>query len=286
MGLFRFEHILKGCQFLACSIFMLLAVWYFWQGDYLAAAMYASGALATGLLLWALQNPVNNHLSVLCAVLFFLYTLVALVLLVFTWQQSTLLHLSVYLAYPLLAFSLLPFRPALLFVLSFALFTNQVLMLQLDGLLRAAYLIAFWITLLLTSLHAFAQFKRREDLRRQLHRDPATQLFNQHQLNLDLHKEQQRAQRESTYLGLIYIQASKPFNLVAATEVVEQLAAYEGLYSVAPDLLVALLPLAHPDLLHKRKEELRHNLPELNFTAQLNSANQPLKHQAYMQELS
>lgn len=275
MGLFESIRTLTWCQLLACSLFTLLAGWHFFQGDYLPALMYFSGSLITALMFFTEQNSTNKNFKILSRVFFSAYTLISLLLLLLTNQQNSLLHLSAQLAYPLLAFSLLSFRTALFYVLIFSVIANLLLMLQLEGTFRAAYLVTFWLVILLSSLHSFAHYIRQEKLQKQLNRDQNTQFLNKRQLLVDLHKEQERAQRETTYLGVVYLENDQDFDKRTAAETAKHFAAYESLYSVATDQLVALIPLASPKDLKVREKQLLKQLPELKISLQLSSPEKP-----------
>lgn len=276
MGLLESIRSLVWCQFLACGFFLLLFGWHIFQGDDLTALMYFSGSLVITLALLIGQNSSQNNLQLLSRLVFASYTLVCLLLLLVTPHKNSYLHLSLYLAYPLLAFYLLPFRAALLFVIGFSISANLLLMLQLEGTFRAVYIITFWLVTLLTSLNRFAYFSRQEALQKQLSRDPKTQLMNQQQLFIDLQKEQERAQREATFLGVVFITSLDNFDSDNTKELGCIFAPYEGVYSVAANKLIALMPLAAPKDLQARKNKLSKQLPHLMLDFQLTSAEKPL----------
>ncbi len=148
-------------------------------------------------------------------------------------------------------------------------------MLQLDGAFRAAYITTFWLVTLLTSLHSFTQHLRQEKLQKQLNRDARTQLFNLQQLKLDLPKEQARAEREATDLGVIYLIDDKSFDQNNATKIASHFAPYEGLYLVASNQIIALIPLAEAADLKLREALLLKQLPTLNISAQVSSLEEP-----------
>lgn len=275
MGLIESIRMLTWCQFLACNVFLLLFGWHSIQADYLAASVYLSGSLVTALLLLSEQSWSKTYYLILRRSIFSVYTLLSLLLLLFAHLQTSQLHLSVHLVYPLLAFSLLPFRIALFFVLVFSVLANLLLMLQLDGAFRAAYITTFWLVTLLTSLHSFTQHLRQEKLQKQLNRDARTQLFNLQQLKLDLPKEQARAEREATDLGVIYLIDDKSFDQNNATKIASHFAPYEGLYLVASNQIIALIPLAEAADLKLREALLLKQLPTLNISAQVSSLEEP-----------
>lgn len=272
MGLVASVRLLKLCQLIAGCLFFYLASLNFIQGEYNAALMFFSGCCVIVNLLKCSPTKPALRTSFLTYIIFTFYSLATLSLLL-GGDQSSVLHLSAYLAYPFLAFSLLAFKQALTFVLIFALSANLALMVQLDGLVRVTYLCFFWGNVFLTSLNSFTYFRHQENLEHKLNRDPKTLLFNQQQFYLDLHKEQERAKREDTHLGLIYIQSDEVFNLKLAQALSAQLASYEQSYSLEPHLLVTLIPLAKAENLLARCEELRQSLPELTFTPQLSKSN-------------
>lgn len=276
MGLLDSIRSLVWCQLSACSFFVLLFGWHIFQGDDLTALMYLSGSLVIFLALLIGQNSSQNNLQLLSRFVFASYTLVSLLLLLLTPHKNSYLHLSLNLAYPLLAFYLLPFREALLFVIAFSISANLLLMLQLEGTFRAVYIITFWLVTLLTSLNRFAYFTRQETLQKQLSRDPKTQLMNQQQLFIDLQKEQERAQREATFLGVVFISNTDNFDLDNIKELGCAFAPYESVYSVAANKLVALVPLAAPKDLQTRKNKLSKQLPHLMLDFQLTSVEKPL----------
>ena len=276
MGLFESVRSFVWCQFLACSFFILLFGWYIIHGDELTALIYLSGSMVILLVLLTGQNSSKNNLQLLNRFIFASYTLGSLLLLVLAPQKNNYLHLSLYLVYPLLAFYLLPFKVALLFVIGFAISANLLLMLQLEGTFRAVYIITFWLVTLLTSLNRFAYFTRQEALQKQLNRDPATQLLNQQQLFIDLAKEQERAQREATFLGVIRITSTNNFNLENIKELSYFFAPYESIYSVATNKLVVLVPLASPKDLQIRRNKFSKQLNHLTLDFQLTSVETPL----------
>ncbi|WP_072326635.1 hypothetical protein [Marinospirillum alkaliphilum] len=269
---------------MACSLFVLLAGWHFHIGWYLAACLYLAGALSLANLLlprtlftgksFSSKSINNNHQQAFASGALALYTLLALLLLVQDLHLDSLTHLSIHLVFPFLAFALLPFRAALFYILIFAVTANLLLMLQLEGTLRAAYLIGFWITVLLSSLYSFTHQLRQQRLQEQLNRDPDTRLYNPEQLLKDLHKELERAQREATGLGLILLQQQndKQFDLPTAQTVSRCLSSYEGLYSISENRLCALIPLGSAEQLQDRTETLRQNLPDLLIDQHLCSA--------------
>ncbi|WP_027850100.1 hypothetical protein [Marinospirillum insulare] len=262
---------------MACSFFILLFGWHIYQGDDLTALMYLSGSVVIIFTLLSGQDPSKKNLQLLNRLVFAGYTLVSLILLLLAPQKNSFLHLSLYLAYPLLAFYLLPFRVALLFVIGFSILANLLLMLQLEGAFRAIYILAFWLVTLLTSLNRFTHFTRQEALQKQLNRDPKTQLLNQDQLFTDLQKEQERAEREATCLGVICFTSIENFSLVEIKELKGYFAPYEGIYSVqSANKLVALVPLATPQDLQAHKKKLTQHLPHLTLSFQITSTEQSL----------
>ncbi len=271
MGLIESIRMLTWCQFLACNVFLLLFGWHITQGDYLTALLYLSGSFITILLLFNEQSQSKKYQTILRRGAFTVYTFLSLLLLLTTQLQTSYLLLSLHLAYPLLAFSLLPFRTALFFIIIFSVLANFLLMLQLEGVFRAAYVITFWLAILITSLQSFAQYSRQEKLQKQLNRDPKTQLLNRHQLMLDLHKEQERSQREATHLGIIYLTNEKKFDQHSAKEIVQLFLLYEGLYSITAHQLIALIPLASPSELKVREKALIQQLPYLNLHSQIST---------------
>jgi len=269
MGLLESTRLFIWCQILACSFFILLFGWHIHQGDHLTALVYFGGSVVITLSFFITHKPVKNRLQFLSHFVFAGYTLVSLLLLLVFPQKNSYLHLSLYLAYPLLAFYLLPFKVALLFVMGFSLSANLLLMLQLEGTLRAVYALTFWLVILLTSLNRFAYFTRQELLKKQLNRDPKTQLMNQQQFLIDLKKEQERAQREATFLGVISLISKDSFNLNSVKALTSHFAPYESMYSVAANKLVVLVPLANPKDLQARQKKLAHHLPHLTLNSQL-----------------
>lgn len=275
MGLFESIRTLKWCQLLAGSLFALLFGWHAFQGDHLTALVYLCGLLVTGLLLITEKNLSKSSHSLLSRSLFIAYTFISLLLILFTEEQNTYLNLSLHLIYPLLAFSLLHFKTALIFVLLFSVSANLLLMLQLEGTFRAAYLTTFWLVTLLTSLHSFAHFTRQTALHKRLNRDPSTELLNKSQFLVDLPKEQERAEREATFLAVICLTDEKDFDLRTANEIADHFASYETLYSVTSQQLIALVPLANPKELKLREQKLKMQLPKLQVRSQLTKSDQP-----------
>ncbi|NLW03912.1 MAG: hypothetical protein GX029_01585 [Pseudomonadaceae bacterium] len=250
-------------------MFALLFSWYSFQGDFLIALVYFSGFLVTSLLFASDQNWSKKIYSISSQVVFTVYTLASLLLILLIDQQDFSLHLSLLLVYPLLALSLLPFIRAVFFIVVFSVAVNLLLMLQLEGAFRAIYLTTFWLVTLLTTLHRLAHINYREKLKKQLNHDVKTQLLNKNQFLFDLHKEQERAQREAISLGIIYIVNEKNFDLRTAKEVASYFAAYEGIYSLEKNKLVALLPLAKVKELKEKEDQLAKALPSLSFESQL-----------------
>ena len=276
MGLSESMRALTACQLLACGFFALLFGWYSFQGGLLRALFYFSGFLVTSLLLLSDQGGSKNVRFFLSRIFFTCYTLASLVFIYFTDQQNSFLHLSLFLAYPLLALSLLPFRVALVFVLFFSATVNWLLMLQLSGVFRAVYLTTFWLVTLLIILNHLAYFNYCEALKKQLNRDLKTQLLNSQQFLFDLNKEQERARREAVYLGIIYIKSKESFTLKNSNLMAAQFMPYEGVYYLSDDCLAALLPLATIKALKAREKALTAQFPNLTFIAQLAKEGQPL----------
>lgn len=276
MGLFESIRTLTWCQLLACGLFALLFSWYSFQGNFIIALVYFSGFLVMGLLLLSDQNWSKKSYLVFSQVIFMVYTLASLSLILLAEKPIASLHLSLFLAYPLLALSLLPFRIALFFILLFSVAVNFLLMLQLDGLFRAAYLTTFWLVTLLTLLHYFSYIAYAEGLTKQLNRDVKTQLLNKNQLIINLYKEQQRALRESTSLGIIFIVNTSAFDLYSTKKIMCYFSPYEGLYSLSSNQLVALIPLSDTTELKDREAALVKQLPNLNIHSQLDTEQQPL----------
>lgn len=302
MGLIESTRILRWCQLFACTLFAMLFGWYSFQGEFLIALVYFSGFFVIGLLRfsdqncskkswpknnWSTKNRPKNSYLILSTAVFSIYTLASLAIILLVGQQGYSLHLSLLLAYPLLALSLLPFRLALFFILFFSVVANLLLMLQLEGAFRAAYLTAFWLVTLLTLLHNFAHSARQEALKQQLNRDIKTQLLNQDQLIFDLKKEQARAQREATFLGVIFIVNKSGFDLPSANEVASYFSAYEELYSLTANQLVALIPLAASSGLKNREAKLAIQFPNLSVSSQLSTEEQLITDylQAYIGKL-
>ena len=276
MGLFESIRTLTWCQLLACGLFALLFSWYSFQGDFIIALVYFSGFLVMGLLLLSDQNWPKKSYLIFSQVVFMVYTLASLLLILLAESPIYSLHLSLFLAYPLLALSLLSFRVALFFILFFSVAVNFLLMLQLDGVFRAAYLTVFWSITLLTLLHYFSHIAYAEGLKKQLNRDVKTQLLNKNQLVINLYKEQKRAQRELTSLGIIFIVNADAFDLCSINEIMHYFSPYEGLYSLSSNQLVALIPLFDTAELNYRENELVKQLPKLSFSSQLDTEQQPL----------
>lgn len=271
MGPFESMRTLTWCQLLACGLFLLLSGWHYSIGYNLMACLYLSGGLVTATFLIPGNKLAKNHHLILSSFLFSIYTLCSLALLLQPQYLNSLTHLSIHLIYPLLAFALLPFRVGLLFVLVFALFTNLVLMLQLEGTLRAAFLIGFWLVILLTTLYSFTHQSWQQKLQDQLNRDPVTQLFNRQQLFADIHKELERAQRENTLLGLISFNLQPParFDLQTTTELSQLFAPFEELYSAGERQVCALLPLSHADKLAQRVQVIQQQRAQFDISAHL-----------------
>lgn len=276
MGLLVSIRSLVWCQFLACSFFVLLFGWHIFQGNDLTALMYLGGTMVIILSLLIGQNSTKNNLQLLSYFIFSGYTLISLLLLLIAPQKNIYLHLSLYLAYPLLAFYSLSFKPALFFVIGFSILANLLLMLQLEGTLRAAYIITFWLVTLLTSLNRFAHFTRQETLQKKLNRDPKTQLLNHQQFLLDLQKEQERAQREATFLGVLSLTSKNNFDFDSVKELTSNFAAYEEIYSLSAFKLVVLIPLANPKDFKLREKKLAKQLPHLTIVFKLSSLENPL----------
>jgi hypothetical protein len=152
-------------------------------------------------------------------------------------------------------------------VLVFAVSANLLLMLQLEGTLRAAYLIGFWVTVLLSSLYSFAHQLRQQKLQQQLNRDPETRLLNRNQLFKDLHKELERAQREDTQLGLLIMQRldQGAFDASTAQAITGLLASFEKLYTASSHQLCVLLPMGSAEQLPERCNRLQEQLPQLQL---------------------
>ncbi|MDR9468430.1 hypothetical protein [Marinospirillum sp.] len=263
MGLLESIRTLTWCQLLAGSFFALFSAWYFYTGDQLLALVYLSGCLV--LLVHLLPDPLlsSDKRQTLTLLAFFLYTLVTLVLLITPEHYLSLTQLSLHLAFPYLAFSLLPFRPALLLVLGFALLANLLAMLHLEGSLRVTFLAALWLVTLMTSVYSFTHQLRQQNLKNRLNRDLHSGLFNRRQLHDDLVKEQQRAQREGTALGLLQLEqeAGQPWTTKQLTELSQCFAPFERIYSLSTQALIVLLPLGDKSQLQVRQEQVGTELP-------------------------
>lgn len=274
MGLVESIRTLTWCQLLAGSLFALFSAWYFYSGDQLLALVYLSGCLL--LLVHLLPAPLlSRHKHQLFTLLAFcLYTLVTLALLLTPEHYLSLTHLSLHLAFPYLAFSLLPFRPALLLVLGFALLANLLAMLHLEGSLRVTFLAALWLVTLMTSIYSFTHLLRQQDLQNLLSRDLNSGLFNRKQLYCDLVKEQQRAAREGTALGLLQLEqeTEQTWTQKQLSELSHCFAPFERIYSFSSPLLIVLLPLGEKNQLQERCDQVEAELPWLH----IQSCNCPL----------
>lgn len=267
MGLFESIRTLTWCQLLASSVFLLLASWHFHDESYLTASLYLAGALLVALFILPRQLLAKHiHLRV-TLVIFIFYTLLSLLLLLQPEHLRSQIYLSLHLLYPFLAFALLPFRVGLGFVVAYAASANLLLMLQLEGAFRAAFLSAFWLVILLTSIYSFTHYLRQQKIQLQLNRDPQTQLLNRQQLLTDLHKELERAQREQTLLGLICLCQPKGeiFDLNSSHQVAAEFAAFEGLYLAKEHQICALLPLNSTEQLNNRITQLQTTFPHLKI---------------------
>lgn len=276
MGLFESIRTLIWCQLFVCALFAFLFSWHSFQGEFLIALMFFSGFLVTSLLLLSNQNWPKKSYLIFSQVIFMVYTFASLLFLLLADQPIASLHLSIFLAYPFLALSLLPFKLALFFILFFSVLVNFLLMVQLEGVFRAAYLTVFWLVNLLTLLYHFSYNAYFEGLKKQLNRDVKTQLLDKSQLLIDLYKEQQRALRESTYLGVIFITNEIDFDLCSVNDVVNCFLPYEGIYSLSPNQLVVLMPLSDNAELKVRESMLVKQLPNLNFNSQSSADQQSL----------
>lgn len=267
MGLFESIRTLTWCQLLASLLFALLSVWHFHDENNLIACLYLVGALLVALFILPRQL-INKLIHLRITLVFFtLYTLLALLLLLQQHHLQSQTYLSLHLLYPFLAFALLPFRIGLGYVAVFAISTNLLLMLQLDGAFRAAFLSAFWLVVLLSSLYSLTHYLRQQTIQERLNRDPCTQLLNRQQLLLDLHKELERAQREQTYLGLVCLcqPDDQTFDLTGSHELTTKFAPFEGLYLADAFQICALIPLATTHQLDDRIQQLKTELPHLKI---------------------
>ena len=270
MGLLESKRILNCCSFLAAAGFALLSAWYFQANNPLLAALYA-----VGLLLFLVRSLSPNLIRAslqqqFLLVLMLIYTSLSIILLATPTTYLSLIQLSLHFAYPLIAFGLLGFRLAIIFVVGFALAFNLLIMLQLEGTLRAAVLTAFWLITLLSSINSFAHLQRQLKLKHFLSKDPTTGLLNQQQLEIDLNKEIERAKRELTALALVKVRLSDPTNQQSnplVKKLQASLAAYERLYYTDDQQLIILLPLGEEQQLTTRLERLRSKNPELPLAA-------------------
>ena len=270
MGRLESMRTLIGCQSLAGSLFAVLAIGYFHAGLTLLAWIYLCGSLLLLLLFIPTQQLPSHRRRWLLASTFLLYTLIAILLLASPEYLTSLNTLSLYLAFPVLVFSLLPFRAALLLVLGFALISNLLGMLFLEGTLRASFLTAFWLITLLTTVHSFTHQQRQQDLKAYLSKDPNTGLFNQQLLFTDLHKEVERARRERTQLALLRLEGGQltQADTLARLQALEQaFAPYERLYQGSDHHLVVLLPLGQATQLDERLEQLADHLSSWRISA-------------------
>lgn len=233
----------------------------------MTASLYLAGALLVALFILPHQL-INKHTHLRISVFVFtLYTLLSLLLLLESQHLQSQIYLSLHLLYPFLAFALLPFRIGLGFVVIFAASANLLLMLQLEGAFRAAFLTAFWLVILLTSIYSFTHHLRQQKIQDQLNRDPRTQLLNYQQLLADLHKELERAQREQTFLGLICLCQPQGvfFDLSSSNQLAVEFSIFEGLYLAEEHQIFALIPLASTEQLNTRIKQLQTALPHLTI---------------------
>jgi hypothetical protein len=271
MGLFESIRTLTWCQLLASSIFLLLSAWHFHDGSHLTAGLYLAGALLVALFILPRQLITKHTHLQISVIVFTVYTLLSLALLLNSQHLQSQIYLSLHLLYPFLAFALLPFRVGLGFVVAFAASANLLLMLQLEGAFRAAFLSSFWLVILLTSIYSFTHYLRQQKIQDQLNRDPRTQLLNRQQLLTDLHKELERAQREQTFLGLICLclPQGELFELGSSNQLADEFSAFEGLYLAEEHQICALTPLASAEQLNTRVKQLQTALPHLKICGQL-----------------
>jgi len=267
MGLVESIRTLTWCQLLAGSFFALSSAWYFYSGEQLLALVYLSGGLV--LLIHRLPTSLLAELQrkTLTFLAFCLYSLVSLALLITPEHYLSLNHLSLHLVFPYLAFSLLPFRSALMLVLGFALLANLLAMLHLDGSLRVTFLAALWLVTLMTSIYSFTHQLRQQNLQGLLSRDLNSGFFNRKQLYSDLTKEQQRALREGTALGILKLQpkSGQSWTKKHLGELSQSFAPFERIYSFSAQVLIVLLPLGKESQLYARQQQLEKDLPEVQI---------------------
>lgn len=271
MGLLESIRTLTWCQLLASSLFALLSAWHLYSGNSLLGLAYLSGLLFLSIHLIIKNQLTPKRRFEFSLATFSLYCLVSLTLLFLPEHYQSLTALSLHLAFPFLAFSLLPFRPALLFVLGFTLVANLLAMLHLDGSLRVTFIISLWLATLLTSVYSFTHELRQQSLQRLLSRDPSTGLFNRKQLHQDLEKEQQRALREGTALAIFELDAphSHNWNRKQLEELTNRFAAYERIYQFTAHKLLVLAPIKDEEQLQERHQQLQAKLNQLQLRAYL-----------------
>ncbi|WP_114418484.1 GGDEF domain-containing protein [Marinospirillum perlucidum] len=256
---------------MAGCFFALLAGWCVYADKHTLSLIYLSGTLLflVASLPTSLIKPAHRYRLTLWV--FCVYTLVSLALLLTPEHYTSLTFLSLHLAFPFIAFGLLTFHTALFFVLGFALLANLLVMLHLEGSLRLTFLAAIWLMTLLTSIHSFTHHLRQQNLKELLSRDPVTGLFNRKQLINDVKKEQQRAQREATSLGLLKLTTpnNEPWTNKQIQDVSQAFAPFERLYYFSSQRLAVLLPLATDTQLDKRTQELIEVCPDIRVDGSL-----------------
>lgn len=267
MGLVESIRTLTWCQVLASSLFVLSSAWYFYSGEQLLALVYLAGGLV--LLVHRLPTSLLAELQrkTLTFFAFCVYTLASLVLLITPEHYLSLNHLSLHLVFPYLAFILLPFRTALMLVLGFALLANLLAMLHLDGSLRVTFLAALWLVTLMTSIYSFTHQLRQQKLQNLLSRDLNSGFFNRKQLYSDLSKEQQRALREGTALGILKLQPKpgQSWSKKHLSELSQYFAPFERIYNFSGQVLIVLLPLGEESQLQDRQQQLENDLPDVQI---------------------
>ncbi|SFC03040.1 hypothetical protein SAMN05660443_1221 [Marinospirillum celere] len=271
MGLLESIRTLTWCQLLASGLFALLSAWYFYSGNQLLALAYLTGLLFISIHLFTKTQLAAKRQTYLGLLAFSAYCLVSLTLLLLPEHYQSLTALSLHLAFPFLAFSLLPFRPALLFVLGFTLVANLLAMIHLDGSFRFTFLTALWLVTLMTSVYSFTHELRQQNLYQLLSRNPETGLFNRKQLAQDLEKEQQRALREGTALAIFELesQESPVWSKKQLQDLLSVFAAYERIYHFSSKKLLILAPIKEQEQLQERSRQLEIDLDDLKLHSYL-----------------
>lgn len=181
--------------------------------------------------------------------------------------------MSAYWAYilPLYLFSLLPFKPALMLTLTYAIVFNLSSTVQLEGVERLQVLYLFWSATTIACVFIFTSRERQQHLQALVSIDAESGAYNYQQLQEDLPRELARSDRENTSLAVLCFQRRDDQSRTTLRDLSEhilpQLRPFDRLYR-HKDALVALLPSAHyKDSIHFCAQFHRNRAPEIAVAA-------------------